>query len=99
MKRVMVRYRVRPDAVERNEELVRAVYASLAELAPPGLRYATYKLDDGVSFVHLATYESDDGDNPLGEVAAFARFQQDIAERCEERPVVTELREVGSFGH
>jgi len=52
-----------------------------------------------VSFVHLATYESDDGDNPLGEVAAFARFQQDIAERCEERPVVTELREVGSFGH
>jgi len=99
MRQVMVRYKVKPDQAAQNEELVRAVYEELHAARPSGLRYATYKLDDGVSFVHLATYESDDGDNPLGEVAAFARFQQDIAERCEERPVVTELREVGSFGH
>src|SRR5215207_5404432 len=98
MRQVMVRYKVKPDQVARNEELVRAVYAELHVERPSGLRYATYKLDDGVSFVHLATYESDDGGNPLTELAAFAMFQRDIAERSEERPVVTELREVGSFG-
>jgi hypothetical protein len=95
MKRVMVRYRVRPDAVERNEELVRAVYASLAELAPPGLQYATYKLDDGVSFVHLAAYE---GDSPLPRVEAFREFSSSIRDRCDEAPVVTELEEVGAYG-
>ena len=47
---------------------------------------------DGVSFVHLSTTETEDGRNPLTEVEAFARFQEAIGERCDEPPVVTELR-------
>ena len=53
------------------------------------------KLDDGVSFVHVASTEP--GNNPLADVAAFQAFQADIGERCDEPPVVTELHEVGSF--
>jgi hypothetical protein len=94
MRNVMVRYRVKPEQAEHNEELVRAVYAELHETAPPGLRYATYRLEDGVTFVHVATH---DGENPLPGVAAFQRFQAGIRERCDEPPVVTELHEVGSF--
>jgi hypothetical protein len=96
MKRVMVRYRVKPDQVARNEELVRAVYEELARVQPSGFRYATYRLDDGVSFVHLAT--TDQGPAPLPQLEAFRRFQEGIAERCEEQPRVTELREIGSYG-
>ena len=44
MRRVMVRYRVKPDHVERNEALVRAVYDELHRTAPGGLRYATFRL-------------------------------------------------------
>ena len=96
MRRVIVRYRVKPDQVADNEQLVRAVYEELRETQPDGLRYATFKQDDGVSFVHLAV--TDDGvGNPLAQVAAFARFQEGIAERCDEQPVVTELSEVGSY--
>ena len=95
MRRVMVRYRVKPEHVEENERLVRDVYAELAELAPNGLRYGTFVLEDGVTFVHLATH---DGANPLSEVAAFRRFQENIRERCDEPPVASELREVGSYG-
>ena len=54
MRQVMVRYKVKPERVEENEELVRAVYDELGRTEPAGLRYATFKLDDGVSFVHLA---------------------------------------------
>ena len=54
MRQVMVRYKVKPDRVAENEELVRAVYDELERVAPAGLRYATFRLDDGVSFVHLA---------------------------------------------
>ena len=92
----MVRYRVKPEQVERNEELVRGVYDELRRTAPSGLRYATFRMDDGVSFVHVASVEID-GANPLQAVEAFARFQEGIAERCDEPPVAVELAEVGSY--
>lgn len=95
MRKVMVRYRVKPDQVEANEELVRDVYAELDRVRPEGLRYATFKLDDGVSFVHLATQEGER--SPLGDIAAFDRFQAGVRDRCDEPPVVTQLEEVGSF--
>ena len=54
MRQVMVRYKVKPDRVAENEELVRAVYDELQRTEPEGLRYATFRLEDGVNFVHLA---------------------------------------------
>jgi hypothetical protein len=95
MRRVMVRYRVKPDRAAENEALVRAVYDELERTEPAGLRYATFKLDDDVSFIHVA--ETEAGRNPLSDVKAFKEFQRDIGERCDEAPVVTELREIGSF--
>jgi hypothetical protein len=80
----MVRYRVKPGQAERNEELVRAVYS-----------YATFRMDDGLTFVHLA--QSEGPDSPLPQLDAFREFQKDIAARCDEPPVVTKLSEVGSF--
>lgn len=95
MKQVMVRYKVKPERAQENEELVRAVYDELQRTAPAGLRYATFQLEDGVSFVHIA--QTEDGQNPLTEVAAFREFQKEVGERCEEPPVVAELREIGSY--
>ena len=96
MRRVLVRYKVKPERAAENEELVRAVYAELRERQPAGLRYATFKLEDGVSFVHLA--EHDEGlSDQLTQLAAFERFQDGIAERCDEPPVVKTLTAVGSY--
>jgi hypothetical protein len=95
MRRVMVRYKVKPDRVAENEALVRAVYDELARTQPDGFRYATFRLDDGVSFAHVAFTE--EGLNPLADVVAFEQFQENIRDRCDEAPVVTELHEIGSF--
>jgi hypothetical protein len=92
----MVRYRVKPGQVERNEKLVRAVYAELHRDTPDGLRYGTFRLEDGVTFVHIAESEGD-GPNPLTQVAAFREFQQDIAERCDEPPVASAISEIGNY--
>jgi hypothetical protein len=97
MRRVMVRYKVKPDRAAENEALVRAVYEELQRTRPAGLHYATFALDDGVSFVHLSSIETEDGRNPLADVEAFARFQEGIGDRCEEAPAVAQLREIGSF--
>lgn len=96
MRRVMVRYRVKPDQAERNAELVRAVYEELHRADPAGFRYVTFRLEDGVSFVHIAESDSPES-NPLPKLAAFQEFQKDIADRCDEPPVATEATEVGSF--
>jgi hypothetical protein len=99
MGKIMVRYKVKPDQAARNEELVREVYAELKRTAPAGIRYATFVLDDGVSFMHVASNdETDDGRSPLMNVEAFRAFQEGIRDRCDEPPVSFALREVGSYG-
>jgi len=96
MNHVIVRYKVKPERAAENEELVRAVYAELHRVRPAGLRYATYRLEDGVSFVHVASTEGKR--NPLTQLAAFERFLENIEERCDERPVVSPVSEIGSYG-
>jgi hypothetical protein len=95
MRRAIVRYKVKPDRAEENAELVRAVYEELHRVDPPGFRYATFQLEDGVSFVHIAEFDGEA--NPLSELGAFREFQQGIEERCDESPVATKADEVGSF--
>src|SRR5436305_13468628 len=97
MSKTIVRYKVKPDQAARNEELVRQVYEELRQTAPEGLHYATFVLEDGVSFIHVASIETADGRNPLSEVAAFQAFTKDIGERVDEPPVATGAREVGSY--
>ena len=95
MKKVMVPYKVKPDRVGENETLVKAVYEQLHEEKPKGLRYATFKLADGVSFVHIAMIE---GENPLANLSAFKTFSAEIKDRCDEPPAPVDLTEVGSYG-
>lgn len=96
MKHTVVRYRVKPGSEEDNAELVRAVYRELAELAPAGFRYATYRLEDGRTFVHVASQEGE-GESPLPGVAAFRQFQEGIRERCEWGPEAAAAEQVGRF--
>lgn len=95
-KTVIVRYRTRPEAADENARLVGNVFAALAEADPGGLRYTTYRLADGVTFVHVAHHEGEA--NPLATLPAFAEFQRDLAQRCAEPPAPSEATVVGSYG-
>ena len=97
MKRIMVRYKVKPDQADENQRLVEQVYAELQHITPTGLRYATFKQNDGVSFVHIASIETENGDNPLTQLPAFKAFLAQIKERCAEPPVAVDLEEIGSY--
>ena len=97
MKTVMVRYKVKPGKAAENEELIRAVFDQLQREETSGVRYASFKLDDGVSFIHLAAVEDSGGANPLSALSAFKAFTADIKDRCEEPPQAMQLSEVGSY--
>jgi hypothetical protein len=92
----IVRYKVRPDRAEENETLVRAVYEQLNRERPEGLHYATFRLPDGVSFMHIVI-DTDQPGRILGNVAAFKAFSAEVDSRCEEPPVATELTLIGSY--
>ena len=93
----MIRYKVQAGRAAENEALVKAVYEQLNRERPDSLHYATFKLPDGVSFMHVV-FETDQAGRILNEVAAFKAFVTDIESRCDEPPIVTELTLVGSYG-
>lgn len=97
MRRVMVRYTVKADRVEENVAAVEAVYAELREKKPDGIRYATFRAKDGVSFVHVASVEATDGKNPLLSIDAFKRFTEGVQGRIVEPAVTTEYEVVGAY--
>lgn len=97
MRRVIVRYTVKPGQEGVNEKPVRVVYDELRQTQPTGLRYATFRLDDGRTLAHVAIDESLHQRNPLLEVAAFRRFTDGIAGGCEIPPQTAEADQIGSY--
>ena len=97
MKRLIVRYKVKADGADENQKYIQKVFEELHRTGPPGLRYVSFRLSDGVSFVHIVSVETADGHNPLVETPAFKVFIAGIQDRCEEQPVLTEMTEVGSY--
>lgn len=95
MPQFLIRYRTKPDQAAANEELVRAVFAELHDTKPDGLNYATFKLADRVTFLHLVQTERDP--SPLVAVKAFGEFQAGAADRYDQLPVREQLTEIGSY--
>ena len=68
MKRTMVRYKVKADRAAENVRYIAQVFEQLRRETPSGVHYATFKLDDGVSFVHIVAYDQTNVRNPLTEL-------------------------------
>ena len=94
---VIVRYKVKADKAEENVAYIKKVFAELVESSPAGLRYASFQGADRLTFVHIASIETEDGSNPLAKMASFAAFQEKIKERCDEPPAPMQVSEVGAY--
>jgi hypothetical protein len=93
----LIRYKTRPELADENQRLVENVYQELEARDPGEVHYATFRLSDGVTFLHLFTTDSDDGAKTLGTISAFAEFQKDLLQRCAEAPVTEHVTVVGSY--
>ena len=96
MPNVVVRYKTKPECADENQQLVEKVFAELDELKATGFAYASLRLDDGVSFVHVVVEEDGTGSVALTDVPAFQAFAKDIAARCDEPPVAMGASVVGA---
>ncbi|MGH9096168.1 MAG: hypothetical protein ACRDWB_01980, partial [Acidimicrobiales bacterium] len=98
MKSTVVRYQAKPERAVENQGLIEAVFAELHEREPNGFSYRVFRLEDGVSFIHVVVeHEAEDPDSLL-DVPAFQAFVADIADRCDTPPVAMGATVVGSYG-
>ncbi|MEU7588919.1 hypothetical protein AB0A95_21830 [Micromonospora sp. NPDC049230] len=91
MSAAVIRYQTTPEAADENQRLIEDVFAELAATAPPGLRYSSFRLADGITFVHVV-----DGDG-LPELTAFQEFQRSFGERIAAGPTRDDATLVGSY--
>lgn len=95
----VVRYRVKPGRAAENADLVAAVCAEMRALQPQDFRYATFLLDDGLTFVHIAISDGGEISPVLRKLPAFVRFRDTLEGRCDEAPVATRMTApIGSYG-
>ncbi len=97
MKTTVVRYQAKPEQADENQELIEAVFAELEERQPEGFTYKAFRLDDGVSFIHVVIEHDIDQPDSLQAVPAFQAFVAGIADRCNVPPVATGATIVGGY--
>jgi hypothetical protein len=94
MRRMLVRYKTKPEQADENERLIRDVFAELQAKTPEGTRYLALRLGEG-TFWHFV--ESEEGASPLTALETFRSFQSGIKERCAEAPQAGEATIVGNY--
>jgi hypothetical protein len=95
---VVVRYQTKPDRADENQALIEKVFEDLDQRQPEGFTYKVFRLDDGVSFVHVMIEHDDVADpDSLNDVPAFQAFTADIADRCEAPPAASKATVVGGY--
>ena len=97
MKTTVVRYQAKADRADENQRLIEAVFAELEEREPVGFTYKVFRLDDGVSFIHVAIEHDVDDPDSLQEVPAFKAFVAGVADRCDIPPVAMGATIVGGY--
>lgn len=97
MKSTVVRYQAKPGRADENQKLIEAVFAELDERQPDGFTYKVFRLEDGVSFIHVVIEHELDNPDSLVQMPAFRAFVADIADRCDVPPVAMGATVVGGY--
>jgi hypothetical protein len=93
---VMIRSKVQPAYAAETEAAVKRVFAALDREQPRGIRYASCRLSDGVTYVIMLAL--DDGiDNPLPALPEVRVFQEGLKQWVAEPPFSEPVTVVGSY--
>ncbi len=93
----VVRYQTKADRADENQQLIQAVFAELDANEPEGFTYKVFRLEDGVTFLHVVIEHDIDDPDSLQAVPAFQAFVANIADRCDIPPVAMGATIVGGY--
>ncbi len=86
MKAVKVQYTVKEAYVETNKQNIQAVMAELKRINNPGIKYSSFVLDDGKTFVHFGMYADEEAMSVVGNLEVFQKFRQELKGSQPESP-------------
>src|SRR3954465_13051086 len=95
MTATVVRYQAKPERADENQKLIEAVFADLEQRRTNGFTYQVFRLEDGVSFVHVVVEHDVPDADSLQDVPAFQAFVQEIGDRCDVPPLAMGATVVG----
>ena len=86
MKIVKVEYTVKDDYVQKNRENIEKVMSDLKAMNNPNIKYSSFTLDDGKTFVHFAMYPDQETSDIVSELESFITFRQELKASIPEVP-------------
>ncbi len=86
MNAVRVQYTVKEAYVETNKANIQRVMADLKALNNPNIKYSSFQLDDGKTFMHFVMRADDEAQKTLSELPSFQEFQRQLRESGPEVP-------------
>jgi len=93
---LLIRAKVQEDKVAEAEAATKKMFAAVTQAQPEGIRYASLKLGDGVTFV--AIVEVAEGiENPLPGLPEYREFQENLEHWRPEPPTIEPAEVVGSY--
>lgn len=97
MKIVKVTYTTKPEYAEQNKSNIAKVMAAMQKINNADVRYEVFTAPDGISFMHLAAFQTDEAEQVLLTLSEFKYFQeQPKANGLEAPPKQEHLTMVGS---
>jgi hypothetical protein len=78
MKIVRVIYTTTAKYASRNMENIRQVVKELSELNHPGIKYSTYLMSDGKTFIHFDQFENEEAHSVLTGLESFKKFLDEL---------------------
>lgn len=93
---MMLRAKIKPECIPDVEAAVTKTFTAIEHAQLQGVRYASCRLTDGVTYVILLQLD-DATNNPLPTVPAFQEFQANLPNWLAEPPSPEQLTVVGSY--
>ncbi len=94
MKTVKVEYKVKPGFAETNKANISKVMQELRELNDDGIKYSAFTCGDGQTFIHMAMFSDDSGQQKLNGLESFKNFQAALKESEPFEPPKPDLLEI-----
>ena len=97
MKIVRVQYTTSLEYAATNQENIRQVVKELQSINHPGIKYSTYLMPDGKTFMHFDQFDNEASHQVLQELESFKKFATELwASKLEVEPDLELLSLVGS---
>ena len=82
----LARYRIKSDKQDEIVTLLEEFVKTIKEHEPNTLRYVAYRLEDGVSFVHIMYFKDEEAEQHHQESSYWKKFTELLHPNCEEEP-------------